>query len=52
MQYNFQFVRVVVIETTYQPWEGRILPLNYTRPVVEFGIKKFLSKFHHNYLIN
>ena len=23
--------RVMGVEPTYQPWEGRILPMNYTR---------------------
>jgi hypothetical protein len=25
--------RVMGVEPTYQPWEGRILPMNYTRGV-------------------
>ena len=25
--------RVMGVEPTYQPWEGRILPMNYTRIV-------------------
>ncbi len=27
----FLLERVMGVEPTYQPWEGRILPMNYTR---------------------
>lgn len=27
----FFLERVMGVEPTYQPWEGRILPMNYTR---------------------
>ena len=28
---GFVMERVMGVEPTYQPWEGRILPMNYTR---------------------
>ena len=31
IKWFFYFVRVAGIEPAYQPWEGRILPLNHTR---------------------
>lgn len=36
------------VEPTYQPWEGRILPMNYTRIWnCEAIIAKFPVKFNH-----
>ena len=36
------FVRVGVIETPSQPWEGRVLPLNHTRKISKY-FQQFLS---------
>ncbi len=32
------------VEPTYQPWEGRILPMNYTRIRNGFTIPHSISK--------
>lgn len=38
----FGMERVMGVEPTYQPWEGRILPMNYTRILGNSEIVKIL----------